>query len=149
MSVVRFPKQGACRQRTAEGCDDEVDSELGADDDTIPCHGDDESGFPDHGAACPAPFGGPFLGKPRQKKRRLSATAIIAHSLSPSNHTGGAAPLPSAVDIMARALCPSGQESTPELLRQSFWQVWLQHHDYLKKKASISSIDIARMPRMP
>lgn len=149
MSVVRFPKQGACRQRTAEGADDDVDSELGADDETIPGHGDDESGFPDLGAGCPGPFDVPFPGKPRQKKRRLSATAIIAHSLSPSSHGGGAAPLPSAVDIMARAFCPSGQQSTPELLRQSFWQVWLQHHDYLKKKAFTSSIDIARMPRMP
>lgn len=147
MSVVRFPKQRSRRLLAAEDSFDDTSPELDADGESIPDRGEDEFGFPYPGAACPRPFETSFERKPRRKARRPSAAEIIARSMSPSSRAGDMASLPTASEIMAQALCPPGHGFSSELLSQSFWQLWLQHQDYLKKKAFIFSIGTARTPR--
>jgi RNA polymerase sigma factor (sigma-70 family) len=98
-----------------------------------------ESEYADYGAERPYPSPpNSRNGKPVQKpKKTLSPAAIIARSLGPpgSFHNPASQPPRTPVEVIAGSLNPAGLGSTEELLRHSFWQVWLKHHEYLRKKS--------------
>jgi hypothetical protein len=152
MSVIRFPG----RRRLPQYVEEEV-AGYGAESDPFadgatPCSSGSESADLDYGAEDPGlPPGEKFTRKPRQKNGRRSPADVIARSLFPAGHARGASnPVPATpADIIAQALYPSMRDSAQDMLKQSFWQVWLQHRDYLKKKAFIFWTGIARMPRTP
>lgn len=121
-----------------------------ADEGDAPCRSGSESACLDYGAEDPGlPPGGKFAGEPRRKSGRRSPADVIAGSLFSGAPRSASNSVPvTPADVIAQALYPPMRDSAQELLKQSFWQVWLQHRDYLKKKAFIFWIDIARMPRM-
>lgn len=153
MSVTRLPggtKFPPHLEEDVSGYGAETDPYAG--DEDIQFRAGREAAWPDYGADDPGQTSGDkYAGRSRQRNGRLSPADVIARSLFPVGHVrsrSGPGPT-SPVDVIAQALCPTMRDSAQDLLKQSFWQVWLQHRDYLKKKAFIFWTATARMPRMP
>lgn len=75
--------------------------------------------------------------QPRADRRAPTPLEILAGALLPPGRPGNGTPrpAPNPAAVIAQSLYPSLHGATQELLQQSFWQVWLQHRDYLKKKS--------------
>ncbi|MCK9397470.1 MAG: RNA polymerase sigma factor [Methylobacter sp.] len=77
-------------------------------------------------------------GKPPKnpgRKKGLSPTQIIAQSLGPSSpmHTVKKR-TPTPAEIIAQSLQPQSLGGGAELLGDSFWQGWMEHEEYLRRK---------------
>lgn len=133
MNILRFPGRSAAMRRE----DDEF-ADARPDEDEAPCHADGENPFfrDEPAADIPAAPTRP----PRRSARRLSPAEILAGSIAGAH---GARLTPA--QVIAQAMTSSARTVSPlEHLQQSFWQIWLQHQDYLKKKVSIFWIAAAR-----
>lgn len=135
MSVIKFPG----RRKTTTGPDttphERGDTPYREDyGQEAPYFSEAEPGYGDYGAERPYP---PHPAPSRPKSRKtLSPAEAIAQSLNPAGFRGGRQQPPrSPAEIIAQSLNPPGFAPAEELLRHSFWQVWLQHHDYLRKKS--------------
>jgi RNA polymerase sigma-70 factor (ECF subfamily) len=130
MTVMRFPNRRSAAQFVEHEPDDD-----GASFDPFAAGEDgpytDEPPLPEtprrNARAAPPPR------QPRAGQRAPTPLEILAGALHPSDSAARPATNPAAV--IAQSLYPSLHGATQELLRQSFWQVWLQHRDYLKKKS--------------
>jgi len=73
--------------------------------------------------------------KPSEQKKSLSPTQIIAQSLgtSRSGHTTKKR-TPTPAEIIAQSLQPKNFAVSGELLHDTFWQGWIEHEEYLRKK---------------
>lgn len=149
MSVIGFPKQkSAARHEMEDFADHGGESEFDADDNQVSDRHHGKSIYPDYDSDYRSPPVKPLGLKPRQTKRRLTPAEVLVRSLLPSvGDMPNTAPTTPA-DVLANAMFPVEIGSAQELLRQSFWRVWLQHRDYLKKKVTTSWTAIARTPKM-
>lgn len=139
MAVIKFPGRGnavhkaddpsrACLPE-ADGGDEAYGYEDG------PVHDDNELGCED------VPMATSYA--PQGRSRRVSPADLLARSLGGTSlHRRRLTP----ADVIAQALSPMAGTASREFLQQSFWEIWLQHHDYLKKKASTSWNGAARNP---
>jgi len=131
MKVISFPNL-----RNAAHTDDEYE------DPTL--DGDDQEAFYDTSNTATPPNRNTstkaFAHQAKPRPRRPTPTDILANALSPPHRSSGSARMSRATpaEVIASALYPSLYSATQELLRRSFWDIWLQHSDYLKKKAFTS-----------
>lgn len=139
MAVIKFPGRGNAVRKAddpSRAClqdEDEGDAAYGYGDG--PVHDDNELGCED------VPTAPPYA--PQARNRRLSPAELLARSLpGAALHRGRLTP----TDVMAQALSPIAGTTSRDFLQQSFWEIWLQHQDYLKKKVSTSWNAAGRNP---
>lgn len=138
MNVMRFPNR-----RNAALAEESDSDDYSAEFDPFP--GEEEPVFRDprtgtRSSREPVRHNPPAAPIPRpagQPRRHLTPVEILAGALRPADRTGaaGSRSVPSPAAVIAQSLYPSLHGATQELLLQTFWQVWLQHRDYLKKKS--------------
>jgi RNA polymerase sigma factor (sigma-70 family) len=69
------------------------------------------------------------------RRKGPSPAQIIAQSLGPASPFNRAAkPARTPTDVISQSLNRTGYGASEELLAYSFWQVWMEHQEYLRKK---------------
>lgn len=79
--------------------------------------------------------GKPPMPKRSGRKKGLSPAQVIAQSLGPSHpiHTAKNG-RPTPVEVIAQSLHSNNFGITAELVDHSFWQGWMEHEEYLRRK---------------
>ncbi len=138
MNVIKFPGRRRAPQEAeyddAEWTEGAYSQGYGQE---IPDTSIRESEYADYGAERPYPPNKSTRQSSPKPKKGLSPADIIARSLGGSNSFLGTAGNPSKtpVEIIAESLHPPGLGPTEDLLKYSFWQVWMKHQEYLRKKS--------------
>jgi RNA polymerase sigma factor (sigma-70 family) len=139
MNVIKFPGRLRDLGYSEEGQSEQGEGEYQDHYDDAPYHEEFEQGYPPHDLTYPNVTSKRKTSdkSTRPPKGRISPAEIIARSLHPTSSFDDA-PRPSPktpVEVIAGSLNRTGLGSGSDILNQSFWLVWLQHREYLRKKS--------------
>ncbi|HEX8989190.1 MAG TPA: hypothetical protein VF816_14625 [Rhodocyclaceae bacterium] len=143
MGVIRFPHRGNAVRRAEEDFrEPSFDSRDTEGDEARYPLGDDLPAPPEELRCEEAPAAAARAAV--RTGRRPSPADILAQSVAPG--PGSRRPRLTPAQVLAQSLSPAPAAASPEFLQQSFWEIWLQHRAYLKKKACTFSTSAARRP---